>query len=227
LTNPEKRPEGRQDGAGGTDGRKMPVGPIPAGKDPNVYDRQRRKILWLVPNGLFVIGSRHGARRNLMTISWVTQVALDPKCVGVGVERGAVTRELISGGRCFALSVLSRDDRAVVRKFVKPVEDHQVDESSGEGTMNGVAVSASPCGAPVLAQAVAWIDCQLVHSLDLGSHWWFVGEVTDCGYGQALASHQSAGESNAGESNAAGESDEELGELEVLRMEDTRMNYGG
>ena len=41
------------------------IGPIPDGADPDDYDRLRRRVLWKIPNGLFVVGSRDHERRNL------------------------------------------------------------------------------------------------------------------------------------------------------------------
>ena len=61
------------------------VGPFPEGRDPEEYDRLRRRVLWSLPTGLFVVGSRAGARRNLMTCNWVMQVATTPKLVAVAV----------------------------------------------------------------------------------------------------------------------------------------------
>jgi len=163
----------------------------------------------MLPTGLYVLGTRSGGERNLMTISWVTQVATEPKLVGVGVESGALTRRLIEEGGVFALSILPRSERSSVRRFAKPVADQEVTES-GEGTMAGARVRAQSTGAPILEASAAWIDCELRHALPLGSHTWFVGEVVDCGSGAA------GGASMRGD-----------GEVEVLRMEDTRMNYGG
>ena len=57
------------------------VGPIPEGADAEAYDKLRRRVLWTMPSGLYVIGSRHGDRLNLMTANWVTQVSFDPKRV--------------------------------------------------------------------------------------------------------------------------------------------------
>lgn len=164
--------------------------------DDDGFDRRRRRTLWALPTGLYLLGSRSGDERNLMTINWVTQVCMEPKLVGVGVEREAVTHRLVADGGAFTVSLLSRDDRAVVRKFVRPAT---VD---GDGTLNGFAVEEGPTGTPVLAQAAAWLDCRVVERLDLGSHTLFVGEVVGC---------------SAPEDPDAG----------VLRMEDTRMNYGG
>lgn len=193
------------------------IGPIPDGRDPQAYDRLRRRVLWALPTGLYVLGSRAGNRRNLMTISFVNQVCVEPKLVAVGVESSSVTHGLLDEGQAFALSLLPRGERTVVRRFVKPVADASFDEEAGTGTMNEQPVRLAPSGAPVLEVAVAWIDCAVRHRLALGSHSLFVGEVVDCGVGTPPGVDQPA--------DGAGGSEDALDQL--LRMEDTRMSYGG
>ena len=78
------------------------VGPIPERADAEEYDKLRRRVLWRMPSGLYVIGSRHGDRLNLMTANWVTQVSFDPKLVAVSVENEALTHALIHEGSAFA-----------------------------------------------------------------------------------------------------------------------------
>jgi flavin reductase (DIM6/NTAB) family NADH-FMN oxidoreductase RutF len=174
-----------------------PVGPFPEGADPDTYDRLRRRVLWAMPSGLYVVGSRDGDRRNLMTLNWATQVSSDPKLLGIGVEKGALTHELIERGRVFSLGIVSREDRAIVRKFTKPV-----DVDTAAMTLNGFAFHDGRTGAPILTQAVAFVECEVRQPVDCGSHTFFVGEVVDAAFLQAE-------------------------ETPVLRMEDTRMNYGG
>jgi len=174
----------------------------------------RRRVLWSLPLGLYVLGSHAGNRRNLMTVSWVTQVAQVPKLIGVGVERDARTHELLVEGGVFALSLLARRDRALVRRFVKPVENIDIDENSGVGTMNDVPVRRASTGAPILEASAAWLDCEIRHTLPLGSHTWFVGEVVDVGVADPPSGSGDATDGVAGDEG-------------ILRMGDTRMNYGG
>jgi flavin reductase (DIM6/NTAB) family NADH-FMN oxidoreductase RutF len=174
------------------------VGPIPEGYEPEEYDKLRRRVLWTMPSGLYVVGSRAGERRNAMTLNWATQVSNDPKLVGISVEKPAFTHELIAEGRAFTLCIVDREDRAIVRKFTKPVE---VDGAAS--TLNGFPFSDAPVtGAPLLDQAVAWLDCRLHGSVDVGDHTLFLGEVVAAGFRKPE-------------------------DTPVLRMEDTRMNYGG
>ncbi|HUY30599.1 MAG TPA: flavin reductase family protein [Acidimicrobiales bacterium] len=175
------------------------VGPFPPGADRVQYDRLRRRVLWRLTTGLYLFGTRAGARRNLMTCSLVTQLATDPKLVGVSVERAATSLALAREGGGFALTLVDRADRAVVRTFAKPaVEDVPA------RTLSGRAYEDAPVtGAPVLAGAAAYLDCRLEREVDLGSHVLCVGEVVGAGFG------------DAGE------------DVAVLRSEDTRMSYGG
>jgi len=173
------------------------VGPVPEGRDAEEYDKLRRRVLWTMPSGLYVVGSRAGEQRNAMTLNWATQVSSDPKLLAIGVEKAAHTHALIAEGRIFSLCVIDREDRAVVRRFTKPVE---VDIAAS--TMNGFPFHDGPSGAPILDMAVSWVDCRLHQQVDLGDHSLFVGEIVDVGF----------------------QKDEQT---PVLRMEDTRMNYGG
>ena len=185
----------------GEPGGSGPVGPYPPGVEgpeaEDEYDRLRRRVLWSLPYGLYIVGSRAGERRNGMTINFVSQVSMNPKLMGIGVEAEAVTHELITEGGVFALNTISREDRAIVRKFTKPVE---VDAEAS--TLNGFPFHDGLTGAPILDQAVAYVDCEVRQALELGDHTLFIGEVVDAGF----------------------QADEDT---DVLRMEDTRMNYGG
>ena len=185
--------------AGGTG----PVGPFPPSvadteEAHDEYDRMRRRLLWKLPSGLYVVGSTDGGqRRNGMTTNWVTQISFDPKWIGIGVEHDALTHELIQASGVFSVCLIDREDRAIVRKFTKPVD---VDLEAR--TLNGFPYEEKVTGAPVLTQSVGYLDCEVRERLEAGNHTFFVGEVVDCAFLK----------------------DEET---PVLRMEDTRMNYGG
>jgi flavin reductase (DIM6/NTAB) family NADH-FMN oxidoreductase RutF len=179
-----------------------PVGPFPPGvegpEEEAEYDKLRRRVLWKMPYGLYLVGSRSGEQRQLMTLNWATQLSFDPKLVGVSVEDSAWTHELISASAVFSLCLINREDRAVVRKFVKPAT-----LDGDTATLNGFPFTDGPVtGVPVLAQATAWMECAVTQAVACGQHTLFVGEVVGCGF--------------------QGEED-----IPVLRMEDTRMNYGG
>jgi flavin reductase (DIM6/NTAB) family NADH-FMN oxidoreductase RutF len=190
------------------------MGPAPNGRDPEEYDRQRRRVLWSMPTGLFVVGSRHGDRRNLMTANWVMQVATTPKLVALSVESGSLTRELIGAGGSFSVSVLPVSERAVIRRFAKPVRDVELDGDGAAISLQGEPVHEVTGGLPVLSSALGWMSCAVRDTVtwdtvttEAPSHVLVVGEVTDVG---------EAPSPPAGTDRPA-----------VLEMHDTRMNYGG
>jgi flavin reductase (DIM6/NTAB) family NADH-FMN oxidoreductase RutF len=128
------------------------------------------------------------------------QVCIEPKLVGVALERDSVTLRLVTAGGAFAVSLLSRDDRDPVRRFAKPVTDV---ERSSDGAVLAMSdqpvIEVGPHRLPVLGSSVGSLTCALTKAEQLGSHTLCIGEVSD----------------------VRGEP------TEVLRMEDTRMHYGG
>jgi flavin reductase (DIM6/NTAB) family NADH-FMN oxidoreductase RutF len=168
--------------------------------DADELDRHRRRVLWALPTGLYLIGSRHGDEVNLMTANLVVQVCMEPKLVGVALEHDSLTARLVESGGGFSISLLARTDRDVVRKFVKPVKDVERAPGGAVLALSGQPVTeVGPNRLPVLTSAAGYLSCRLTNAVPLGSHTLSIGEVTEVG----------------GEPS------------DVLRMEDTRMHYGG
>jgi flavin reductase (DIM6/NTAB) family NADH-FMN oxidoreductase RutF len=157
-------------------------------------DELLNKVTWKIPNALALIGSRSGDTRNGMTASWITQLSMAPVLIGIGVDNDAVTHRLISEGGAFTVNLWSADDTKVFVKFSKPAQDDGA-------TLNGRPVREATTGAPVFEEAIAWVDCEVRHTLDLGTHTLFVGEVVDA----AIVDD----------------------EARAASMSDTRMKYGG
>jgi len=135
-------------------------------------DELLNTVTWKIPNALALVGSAAGGERNAMTTSWITQVSMEPVLIAVGVDNSAVTHRLISEGGSFTVNLWSSDDTKTFVKFSKPATD------DGE-SLNGRAVRTATTGAPVFEEAVAWMDCEVRHTFDLGSHTLFVGEIVD------------------------------------------------
>jgi len=157
-------------------------------------DQLVNRLTWKIPNALALIGSRSGEERNGMTASWITQLSMEPVLIGVGVDNTAVTHRLISEGGSFTVNLWNAEDTRVFVKFSKPA-------TYADGTLNGRAVKEATTGAPVFTEAIAWMDCEVRHAVDLGTHTLFVGELVD--------------------------GDIHVDEARSASMSDTRMKYGG
>jgi len=172
----------------------------------------RRRLLWAMPTGLYVLGSTVGEEGpyNLMTCNLAVQVATSPCVVAVAVESAAVTHAAMRATGVATLCVLRRDQRALVRRFVKPVEDVELDADGRVVALGGAAVALAPSGAPYLTDAAGCLDLRVVATQPFESHTLFCGEVTAA----AVAAEVLEGPASARVA-------------EILRMEDTKMSYGG
>ena len=150
-------------------------------------------VTWKIPNALALIGSASGDEWNGMTASWVTQLSMEPVLIGVGIDNKAVTHRLIAESGVFTVNLWSPEDTRVFVKFSKP--------ATREGdTLNERPVRIGRTGAPIFEEAIAWMDCEVRNSIDLGTHTLFIGEVVDAWAGE---------------------------EERAAAISDTRMKYGG
>ncbi len=157
-------------------------------------DETLNRVTWKIPNALALIGSRAGDEWNAMTASWITQVSMEPVLIGVGIDNTSVTHRLITAGGSFTVNLWSADDTRVFVKFSKP--------ATKEGmTLNGRPIRAGVTGAPIFEEAIAYMDCEVRHAIDFGTHTFFAGEIVDAAIVDDAARPAS--------------------------MADTRMKYGG
>lgn len=152
------------------------------------------KVTWKIPNVLCLLGSRSGNEWNGMTVSWVTQVSMEPVLIAVSVDQTAVTHRLVAESGVFTVNLWDKSDTRPFVKFSKP--------ATKEGmTLNDRPIREGQTGAPIFEEAVAYLECEVRHAYDVGTHTLFLGEVV-----------------------AAEIRDDEAG---IASMADTRMKYGG
>jgi flavin reductase (DIM6/NTAB) family NADH-FMN oxidoreductase RutF len=132
------------------------------------------KVMWSIPNALCLVGSRAGDEWNGMTLSWFTQVAMEPVLVAISVDASAVTNRLIRDGGAFSVNLWSRDDTRPFVKFSKPAVKEGM-------ALNGRPVREGITGVPVFTEAVAFLECRVWKTIECGTHDLFLGEVIDAG----------------------------------------------
>jgi flavin reductase (DIM6/NTAB) family NADH-FMN oxidoreductase RutF len=130
--------------------------------------------LAMIPSGVFVLAARQGERTSAILASFVQQSGFQPPSVVVAVGRDRPVRQMIEDSGLFALSVMSTDSKASLKRFWKGVPE-------GADPFEGLATRTSEGGMPILEDAVAWLECSLRHTIDLGDHFLCVGEVTGGG----------------------------------------------
>ena len=116
-----------------------------------------------VTTGVYVIGVAEGERRNAFTAAWLTQVSFDPLLLALSVNPEHASYPLLLGGGGFVVSVLRRDQIHLAETF---------GTSSGrdQDKLAGIPWRPAPSGAPILTEALAWLDCRVQHRAPAGGH---------------------------------------------------------
>ena len=120
--------------------------------------------------GVYVVGAAHREQRDAFTAAWIMQVAFDPVLLALSVNPHNATYELLSASRAFTVSVLKAGQLELSRRFgTQSGRDHD--------KLAGVRWHAGRSGAPILDEALAFFDCEVVDRVPAGDHELVVGRV--------------------------------------------------
>jgi flavin reductase (DIM6/NTAB) family NADH-FMN oxidoreductase RutF len=113
--------------------------------------------------GVYVIGVAEGERRNAFTAAWLVQVSFDPLLLALSVNPEHASHPLLVGGGGFVANVLRREQLHLARHF---------GTRSGRETdkLAGIAWRPAGSGAPILTDALAWLECRLERRVAAGDH---------------------------------------------------------
>jgi flavin reductase (DIM6/NTAB) family NADH-FMN oxidoreductase RutF len=150
-----------------------------------VESAEFRRILGHWTTGVAVVATMNqsGEPRGL-TASAIASVSLEPPLVLACVERSADTHEFIRRNGYFSISILPQSAERIARRFAADVAHSRFD---------GIAYHTEATGAPVLDEALAWIDCTVRYLHEGGDHTIFVGNVVagDARDGEPLVYYRS------------------------------------
>lgn len=139
-----------------TDEQKLPIG----------------KALGRIPSGVFVLTAAHDGQRMAMLASWVQQAAFDPPAISIAIARGRTIGNLIRTSSRFAVSIIAEHDKALMKRYARGMKE-------GEDPFAGVPTSTSPGGAPILSDALGWLEAKLIQTCDFNAdHEILIGQVT-------------------------------------------------
>ena len=135
---------------------------------------QLAKALGRISGGLYLLTAVRGDARSAMIASWVAQAAFSPPSFTVAVAKDRAIESLMQVGDAFVLNCLPEDGEApIMRHFLKRFPP-------GADRFQGVAWSpAARSGAPILAAAVAFLECRVSSRMEAGDHWIVLATVED------------------------------------------------
>lgn len=121
---------------------------------------------------IVVVSAGSGRDCHGMTADSFTLVSQDPTLVMVAVAVGSRTHRLLASVPGFGVSVLAEEQAAVATHFASRRR------SPGIRQFDLVSWETAPrSGAPVLTEALAWLDCERRDVVSAGDHVLVVGEV--------------------------------------------------
>jgi flavin reductase (DIM6/NTAB) family NADH-FMN oxidoreductase RutF len=111
-----------------------------------------------------------------LTASSFTSVSLHPPLILVCVSQKAQSYPAIKAAGRFAVNILSMGQEAVSRRFATTTA------AAGDEKFAGLDYRPGPLGLPVLTEALAELECAVVHAYPGGDHTIFVAQVesADC-----------------------------------------------
>jgi flavin reductase (DIM6/NTAB) family NADH-FMN oxidoreductase RutF len=153
--------------------------------EPAFDGRRFRNVLGHFPTGVTVVTgldtSGETPRPAGFTIGSFTSVSLDPPLVGFLPQTNSDTWAAIADAGVFCVNVLGRHQADLCWTFAKSGNEDQ--------RFDGVTWTAGPTGAPVIDEAVAWIDCTVEAVYEMGDHYFVLGRVVGL---DATAEHDDA-----------------------------------
>jgi flavin reductase (DIM6/NTAB) family NADH-FMN oxidoreductase RutF len=147
--------------------------PVPAPVDADAF----RRAVGHFATGVTVVTARVDGIDHAMTASAFTSVSLDPVLVLVCVDKEARFRDAVLQSGTWGVSVLSAAGRRAADWFAtkgRPLVG-QLDRFAFH---RGAAT-----GAPLLDDAIAWLECRTLAVYDGGDHDIVLGEVVEVGLG--------------------------------------------
>lgn len=125
-----------------------------------------------VPTGLFLVTSGSTAQPTGFVGSFVMQVGLQPPVIAVAVGKERAHLAAIRASGRFGVSVIDKASESVMGRFFRKYEP-------GQSPFDGLALAYGAQGTPVIATALAWMECKLTGEHATADHVVVFGEVVD------------------------------------------------
>ncbi|MBE9054634.1 diflavin flavoprotein [Sphaerospermopsis sp. LEGE 08334] len=123
------------------------------------------KALGRISGGLYIITAKKGDVSSAMLASWVSQASFKPLGFSIAVAKDRAIESLLQVGDRFVLNVLEEGNyQALMKHFLKRF-------SPGADRFEGVKTQPAENGAPILGDALAYMECEVVSRMDCGDHW--------------------------------------------------------
>jgi flavorubredoxin/flavin reductase (DIM6/NTAB) family NADH-FMN oxidoreductase RutF len=123
------------------------------------------KALGRISGGLYIITATKGDISSAMLASWVSQASFQPLGISIAVAKDRAIESLMQVGDRFVLNVLEEGNyQRLMKHFLKRF-------APGADRFEGVRTQPAENGSPILTDALAYMECEVISRMDGGDHW--------------------------------------------------------
>ncbi|MFM6198230.1 MAG: diflavin flavoprotein, partial [Dolichospermum sp.] len=134
-------------------------------KQIKALDVNMEKALGRISNGLYIVTAKKDDVSGAMIASWVTQASLQPLGFTIAVAKDRALDSLLQINDHFVLNVLEEGNYQDLKKhFLKRL-------LPGIDRFSNVKTQTAKNGSPILSDALAYMECKVVNSMECSDHW--------------------------------------------------------
>lgn len=123
-----------------------------------------------VPSGIFVVTGKSGGRATGMLCSWLQQCSFRPPRLSLAIAPQREMSAWFLPGQTFTVNILEAGQTDLVIRFGKGIAPH-------EDAFRDLEVLREGPGGPVLAEALAVLECRVVSRHPAGDHDLIVADI--------------------------------------------------
>jgi flavin reductase (DIM6/NTAB) family NADH-FMN oxidoreductase RutF len=112
-------------------------------------------------HGVYVVAVSDGIHHNAFTAAWVMQASFNPPLLAISINPEHYSYTLLQAGGVCTVNVLGQHQMNVAEHFGR---SDVKDKMAGFVWQQGLSI------APILADSLAYFDCQVSHYTDAGDH---------------------------------------------------------
>jgi flavorubredoxin/flavin reductase (DIM6/NTAB) family NADH-FMN oxidoreductase RutF len=140
-------------------------------KSQKLLDNDLEKALGRLSGGLYIITAQKGDVKGAMLASWVAQASFEPLGFTVAVAKDRAIESLMQVGDTFVLNALEEGKHLPLMKhFLKRFPP-------GADRFAGVKTQTGSNGSPILTEALAYMECEVVSRMECSDHWLVYSQV--------------------------------------------------
>jgi flavorubredoxin/flavin reductase (DIM6/NTAB) family NADH-FMN oxidoreductase RutF len=141
-------------------------------KNMKSLDSDLDKAMGRLSGGLYIITATKGNLSSAMLASWVSQASFEPPGLTIAVAKDRAIESLMQVGDRFVLNVLEEAKyQGLMKHFLKRFKP-------GADRFAGVPTQTAENGSPILTEALAYLECEVLSRMECSDHWIVYSQVT-------------------------------------------------